>query len=270
MALRERSPGRRGRRPRRRPARAAAVRAHRHGRGRADHFLRRRRRACPAAAGRAGGARPARPVRGLAPVDEDIGLVVAPRGRLPSALTVTVDGGRITSYRRRCGGSSGGARPASAGSAHRLRHGDGGDRARPGCLPDHGVAAAVLPAGQQRAEAVVVLGEDAGCGQGALARPDAGRPCRCRCAWPGLLPGHGEFQHPLDRVAGLEGDLVGGDGEAEGGQPVEEGAQGDLQLGAGQVLAEALVDAEAERDVVAGGAVPVQACPGRRRRPRRG
>ncbi|WP_266393476.1 hypothetical protein [Streptomyces canus] len=34
----------------------------------------------------------------LAPVDEDIGLVVAPRGRLPSALTVTVDGGRITSY----------------------------------------------------------------------------------------------------------------------------------------------------------------------------
>lgn len=34
----------------------------------------------------------------VAPVDGDVGLVVAPRGRLLFALTVTVKGGRITAY----------------------------------------------------------------------------------------------------------------------------------------------------------------------------
>ncbi|WP_405553257.1 hypothetical protein [Streptomyces canus] len=34
----------------------------------------------------------------VALVDGDVGLVVAPRGRLLFALTVTVEGGRITSY----------------------------------------------------------------------------------------------------------------------------------------------------------------------------
>ncbi|MFF7546145.1 hypothetical protein ACFZCU_21310 [Streptomyces canus] len=34
----------------------------------------------------------------LALIDGDIGPVAAPRGRLPSALTVTVEGGRITSH----------------------------------------------------------------------------------------------------------------------------------------------------------------------------
>src|SRR5262245_43314620 len=53
---------------------------------------------------------------------------------------------------------------------------DGTHRAGPRRLPHQGVSAAVLLPGQDLAVAVVVLGEDAGGGEGALARTDADVP----------------------------------------------------------------------------------------------
>jgi hypothetical protein len=72
----------------------------------------------------------------------------------------------------------------------------------------------------------------------------------------GLSPGHREFQHPLDGVAGFEGDLVGRGREAQPGSPPSSSPRAISS--AGQVLAEALVGAEAEGHVMAGRAVSVQ------------
>jgi hypothetical protein len=50
-------------------------------------------------------------------------------------------------------------------------------------------------------------------------------------------------------VAGLDGHLVQGYGQPQARDAGEERAEGDLELGAGEVLPQALMDAVAEADV---------------------
>lgn len=57
----------------------------------------------------------------------------------------------------------------------------------------------------------------------------------------------------------LVGQVVRWGGDFQGGDAAEEGGEGDLQFRSGEVLAEALVDAVAEGDVVPVAAVDVEA-----------
>jgi hypothetical protein len=67
----------------------------------------------------------------------------------------------------------------------------------------------------------------------------------------GVLPGHRELINAVSEPIVLELDLVERRREAQRGYPLEDRAEHDLQLDPGQLLADALVDAVAERVVVA-------------------
>jgi hypothetical protein len=78
----------------------------------------------------------------------------------------------------------------------------------------------------------------------------------------GQLPGDGQFVQAVHGAVVLAGHLVECGGEGEGGHPAEERGVGDLEFHARQGLAEALVHAETEGDVVAGVAFEVEAVRG--------
>src|SRR5918992_2146718 len=67
------------------------------------------------------------------------------------------------------------------------------------------------------------------------------------------LPGDGQLADAVDDGVLLERDLLHRYGDLQVGKPAEECGQDDLEFGAGQGLAEALVDAVAEGQVLAGG-----------------
>lgn len=63
-------------------------------------------------------------------------------------------------------------------------------------------------------------------------------------------PGHRQFADSVDARGFFEGEVLQGRVETQSGQPSEQLGQDDLEFGAGQRLAEALVDALPERDVL--------------------
>src|SRR4051794_9843392 len=75
---------------------------------------------------------------------------------------------------------------------------------------------------------------------------------------PTPSPGDRHVVDAVDRGVGFERQFVHRYGQPQRGNAFQQRVEDDLQLGAGQILAEALVRAEPERDVVPGRPVDVE------------
>src|SRR5436190_21108836 len=73
-----------------------------------------------------------------------------------------------------------------------------------------------------------------------------------------MSPGDGQLVQAEDRAVVLERQVLDRPRQPQRGYAVEQRAVGDVEFGAGEVLAQALVDAVPEGDVVAGAAADVE------------
>src|SRR5882757_64182 len=76
--------------------------------------------------------------------------------------------------------------------------------------------------------------------------------------WSPGSPGHRDLVHPVDQHVVLEPQLLGRLREGQGGDAAVQRAVDDLEFDPGQRLAETLMDAVAERDVMTCGAADVE------------